>query len=83
MPYGPVVSDEDRARYTIQFYTTQNDGVAYLDITLAGEMAGEFGYDELFQEVVDKVASIPSLILLSGVGGTKSWDNRQSITPTP
>lgn len=81
MPYGPIVDGEGTAKYSVQFYTTQNEGSAFVDLVLSAELPGDFGYDELFQEILDRLSDIPGLTVPGQA--SKSWLNYEVVTPTP
>lgn len=83
MPYSEIVSDEGRAQYKGSFYTTQNGGSAFITFALEVEtFGGTYGYDELFQEIVDRLASIPGLDPTNR-SASKVWSSARTVTPTP
>lgn len=82
MPYSETTSDEDRARYAATFQTEQGEGLyTFITVKLEPESPGITGNDELFQEVLDLLVTIPGLTL-SGPG-TKNWGQYQTVTLTP
>jgi hypothetical protein len=82
MPYGETTSDEDRARYTATFQTEQGEGLyTFITVKLEPESYGITGSDELFQEIMDKVSTVPGLTLSSP--GAKTWSDYQTVTLTP
>jgi hypothetical protein len=82
MPYSETTSDEGRATYRAVFVAEQGEGLlTWLNVDLAPESVGIVGTDELFQAVIDALATVPGLTL-SGAG-SKTWRDYQDVTLTP
>lgn len=90
MPYGEIVTNEDRSpRYDARWNYRNIDNpagerYAYLNITLEGEFPGYDSdltdlTDALFQQILDAVSVIPGL---SDANHTKTWSASQPVTPT-
>lgn len=82
MPYGETISSEDRAKYSASFVAVQGEFLyTFLTVNLEPESGGITGSDDLFQEIIDLLATIPGLTLQTA--GRKAWSDHQDVTLTP